>query len=752
MKLTAVVALTLTAGAAFAQAIPEAQVRRRAEALLSKMTPEEKIGQLSQMFNGIIPGMKISDDIVRQGKIGSFLMITDPVLANRLQHVAVDESRLHIPLLYGFDVIHGFHTIFPVPLAMAASWDPDLIERVQGLAAREASAVGVRWTFAPMVDIARDPRWGRIVEGAGEDPYLGSKVAAAQVRGFQGPYDGAPDHVLACVKHFAAYGAADGGRDYDSSWVPEDQMWNVYLPPFHAAVEAGSASLMSAYMDLNGIPATANTFLLQDVLRKAWKFQGFVVSDAFAVRDLQTHGFATTPEDAAFRAFTAGVDMDMGSMTYSKQLPALLQSGKISKTELDAAVLRLLEAKIRLGLFEHPYVDVSRVATVFDMASTREAAREAGARDAVLLRNEGNVLPLAKSVQRVAVIGPLGDTNDLLGSWSLANAHAHAVTVVEGVREKLGPNAHVEAAPGVQIFRRYPSFFDMLLGTKPEPKWDAERAKAEFSRAVELARNSDAVVLALGEKQQMSGEAASRSSIDLPGEQEQLLEAVAATGKPVVLVLINGRPLNLTGAAAHVPAIVEAWYPGVEGGNAIADVLFGDANPGGKLPVTFPRSTGQVPIYYAHNLTHQPDTSAGFTSRYWDEPSSPLYPFGYGLSYTKFTFSNLRASAPSVARGGKITISVDVENTGQRAGDEVVQLYIHQRSGSASRPVRELKGFERVPLAAGQKRTIEFQIGAGERRYWNSAKRGWVEDASKFDVWAGGDSTASLHTTFDVTE
>jgi beta-glucosidase len=752
MKLTAVVALSLTAGAGLAQAIPEAQVRQRAEALLTKMTPEEKIGQLSQMFYGIIPGMKISDDIIREGKIGSFLMITDPVLANRLQHVAVEQSRLHIPLLYGFDVIHGFHTIFPVPLAMAASWDPELIERVQGLAAREASAVGVRWTFAPMVDIARDPRWGRIVEGAGEDPYLGSKVAAAQVRGFQGPYDGAPDHVLACVKHFAAYGAADGGRDYDSSWVPEDQMWNVYLPPFHAAVEAGTASLMSAYMDLNGIPATANTFLLHDVLRKAWKFQGFVVSDAFAVRDLQTHGFAAAPEDAAFRAFTAGVDMDMGSMTYSKQLPALLASGKISKAELDAAVLRLLEAKIRLGLFEHPYVDVSRVATVFDMASTREAAREAGARDVVLLRNESNVLPLAKTVQRMAVIGPLGDTNDLLGSWSLANAHAQAVTVVEGIREKLGPNASVEAAPGVQISRRYPSFFDMLPGTKPEPKWDAERAKAEFSRAVELARNSDAVVLALGEKQQMSGEAASRSSIDLPGEQEQLLEAVAATGKAVVLVLINGRPLSLTGAAAHVPAILEAWYPGVEGGNAIADVLFGDINPGGKLPVTFPRSTGQIPIYYAHNLTHQPDTAAGFTSRYWDEPSSPLYPFGYGLSYTQFAFSNLRASAPSVARGGKITIAVDVENTGQRAGDEVVQLYIHQRSGSASRPVRELKGFERVALAAGQKRTIEFTLGAEERTYWNSARHGWMEDASKFDVWAGGDSAASLHTTFDVTQ
>jgi beta-glucosidase len=752
MKLTAVAALSLTVCTAIAQAIPEAQVRSRAEALLSRMTPEEKVGQLSQMFYGVIPGMKISDDLIRQGKIGSFLMITDPVLANRLQHVAVEQSRLHIPLLYGFDVIHGFHTIFPVPLAMAASWDPALIERVQQRAAREASAVGVRWTFAPMVDIARDPRWGRIVEGAGEDPYLGSKVAAAQVRGFQGPYAGAPDHLLACVKHFAAYGAADGGRDYDSSWVPEDQMWNVYLPPFHAAVEAGSASLMSAYMDLNGVPATGNPFLLQDVLRKAWKFEGFVVSDAFAVRDLQTHGFAATPEDAAFRAFTAGVDMDMGSMTYARQLPALLQSGKISMRELDDAVRRLLEAKIRLGLFEHPYVEESRVAAVFDLASTRELAREAAARDAVLLRNEGNVLPLAKTIQRVAVIGPLGDTNDLLGPWSLANARAHAVTVIEGIREKLGANAHVEAAPGVQIFRRYPSFFDMLLGTKPEPKWDAERAKAEFSRAVELARNSDAVVLALGEKQQMSGEAASRSSIDLPGEQEQLLEAVASTGKPIVLVLINGRPLNLTGAAAHVPAIVETWYPGVEGGNAIADVLFGDVNPGGKLPVTFPRSTGQIPIYYAHNLTHQPETAAGFTSRYWDEPSTPLYPFGYGLSYTRFAFSNLRLSAPSVARGGKITISVDVENTGQRAGDEVVQLYLHQCWGGASRPVRELKGFRRLTLAAGQKRTVQFEIGADERKYWNPAKRGWVEDSSKFDVWAGGDSTAPLHTTFEVTD
>ncbi len=752
MKLTSLLALSLPVCAALAQPLPESQVRQRAEALLTKMTPGEKIGQLSQLFYGIVPGMKISDDVIRQGKSGSFLMITDAALANRLQHIAVEQSRLHIPLLYGFDVIHGFHTIFPVPLAMAASWDPSLIERVQGLAAHEASAVGVRWTFAPMVDIARDARWGRIVEGAGEDPYLGSKVAAAQVRGFQGPYNGAPDHVLACVKHFAGYGAADGGRDYDSSWVPEDQMWNVYLPPFHAAVEAGSASLMTAYMDLNGVPATANTFLLQQVLHKAWNFRGFVVSDAFSVRDLATHGFAASPEDAAFRAFTAGVDMDMGSMTYSKQLPALLDSGKISKAELDAAVLPLLEAKIRLGLFEHPYVDESRVQTVFNAASTREAAREAGARTAVLLRNEGGVLPLAKTIQRVAVIGPLGETSDLLGSWSLANSHAQAVTVVEGLRAKLGPNARVEAAPGVQISRRYPSFFDLIFGTKPTPKWDAGQARTEFSRAVDLARNSDVTILALGAAQQMSGEAASRSSIDLPGRQEELLEAVTATGKPVVLVLINGRPLNLTGAVAHVPAILEAWYPGVEGGNSIADLLFGDANPGGQLPVTFPRSPGQIPIYYAHTLTHQPDTAAGFTSRYWDEPSSPLYPFGYGLSYTQFAFSNLHTSASTVAKRGKLTVSVDVENTGSRPGDEVVQLYIHQRFGSASRPVRELKGFERVALTAGQKRTVEFELGPEERKYWSSAKHGWVEDASKFDVWAGADSTASLHTEFDVTE
>ncbi len=751
MRSIVLVGMLMEMVGARAQPMPEDEVSRRADALLARMTPQEKIGQLSQLFYGIVPGVKISDATIRRGAIGSFLMITDAALANRLQRVAMDETRLHIPLLYGFDVIHGFHTILPVPLAMAASWDPALVERAQGVAAREAAAVGVRWSFAPMVDIARDARWGRIVEGAGEDPYLGAKIAAAQVRGFQGGYVGSPEHVLACVKHYAGYGAADGGRDYDSSSISDEQLWNVYLPPFHAAVEAGVASVMSAYMDLNGVPATGNRFLLGDVLRKDWGFRGFVVSDAFAVRDLATHGFASGPEDAAFRALTAGVNMDMGSMTYSSQLPKLLENGQVTMAEIDAMVRPILAAKLRLGLFEHPYVDEARVQAVFGDASARETAREAARRTAVLLRNEGGVLPLARSVKRVAVIGPLGATNDVLGSWALANPHAEAVTILDGVRTKLGAGASVEFAPGVQIARKYASFFDALLGIKPPAPWDGVRAKSEFARAVDLSKGAGVTILALGETQQMSGEAASRTSIDLPGQQEELLEAVAALGKPVVLVLVNGRPLDLSGAATHVPAILEAWYPGVEGGNAIADVLFGDANPGGKLPVTFPRSTGQIPIFYAHNLTHQPESAPGFTSRYWDEPTSPLYPFGYGLSYTKFEFSNLRTQAAAIATGATLGVSVDVANTGTRAGDEVVQLYLHQRSGRASRPVRELKGFERVTLGPGERRTVRFSIGPEERKYWSAAEKTWVEDAAKFDVWAGGDSTAALHASFEVT-
>ena len=733
-------------------ALTDQQVEERVNALLGQMTPEEKIGQLVQVpGQAWVPNAPKPEDLVAKGVSGSVLWLSDPTSINRLQRIAVEQSRLHIPILFGLDVIHGFRTVFPVPLAMAASWDPPMVEQAQAVAAREASAAGIRWTFGPMVDIARDPRWGRIVEGAGEDPYLGAAMARAEVRGFQGTQLGASDRVLACAKHFAGYGAADGGRDYDSSYIPEDQLWNVYLPPFHAAVEAGVGSLMSAYMDLNDVPASGNPWLLHDVLRGAWGFQGFVVSDAFAVRSLITHGFARDPADAAFRALTAGLDMDMASGTYLQNLGALVQQGRVSTAQIDDAVRPILAAKIRLGLFEHPYADEARFAEVTKSPEHRQLARAAAERTMVLLRNENHLLPLKKDLSSVAVIGPLADSKqDTEGSWTVMGQRSSAVTVLEGIAHKVAPGTRVLHAPGPEIKRNIPSFFDALMNPHPKPAQTPAEADQAFNKALDTARQADVAVMVLGELANMSGEAASRSSLDLPGRQEQLLEAVVALGKPVVLVLLNGRPLNISWAAEHVPAILEAWYPGSEGGNAIADILLGDANPGGKLPVSWPRSVGQVPVYYAHNLTHQPETQRGFVSRYWDGLSSPLYPFGYGLSYSKFAFSNLQLDQPQVSLGGKLGISVDVENTGSSAGDEVVQLYIHQWAGSASRPVRQLKGFQRITLAPGEKKTVRFSLGKEERSYWSSAERKWVEEPETFDVWVGEDSTAALHTTFKV--
>lgn len=655
-------------------------------------------------------------------------------------------------MIIGFDVIHGFRTIFPVPLAMAASWDTALVEQAQTIAAREARAVGIHWAFAPMVDIARDPRWGRIVEGAGEDPFLGSAIAAAQVRGFQGAYVGSPDHILACVKHFAGYGAADGGRDYDSSYISDAALWNVYLPPFQAAVDAGAASLMSAYMDLNDVPATANHFLLEEVLRRDWGFRGFVVSDAFAVQNLTTHGFARDNQDAAYRALTAGVNMDMGSRNYAMNLPELVKQGRISPAAIDDMVRPILAAKIRLGLFEHPYVDEARAQQILSAAEHRQAARLAAQRAAVLLRNQGQLLPLNKEkLVSIAVIGPLADSQrDILGSWSFAGDAKEAVTVLQGIRNKMAGRAQVEYARGGEIRRRFPSMFDAFFPTpKAAPLTDAQMTE-ELNKAVELARRSDVAVLVLGETENMSGEYASRSALDLPGQQQQLLEAIISTGKPVVLVLISGRPLNLSWASEHVPAILEAWYPGTQGGDAVADLLFGDATPGGKLPVTWPRSEGQIPIYYAHNLTHEPETAPNFKSRYWDEQTSPLYPFGYGLSYTKFVFANLQVKQSEIKLGQTLEVAVDVENSGSRAGDEVVQLYIHQQSGSASRPVRELKGFKRITLAAGEKRTVKFSLGNKDLRYWSAAEKRWLQEPASFDLWIGADATAPLHTAFKV--
>ncbi|MGA8532366.1 MAG: beta-glucosidase BglX [Acidobacteriaceae bacterium] len=735
------------------------QAKQKAEALLQQMTLDEKVGQLDQAAGVTFPGMK-SDDLnalITEGKVGSVLWLTDVNQINRLQHLAVEKSRLHIPILFAFDVIHGYRTVFPVPLAMASSWDPSVEEQAQHWAAQDARAAGIVWTFTPMVDIARDARWGRIVEGAGEDPYLGAAMARAQVLGFQGAHLG-PDSVLACVKHFAGYGAADGGRDYDASYVPEELMHNVYLKPFHAAEEAGAGTFMSAYMDLNDVPASGNRWLLTDVLRKDWGFQGFVVSDAFAVASLQVHGFAKDPADAAHKGLTAGVNMDMASQTYTHNLAALVKDGKISEAYLDQMVLPILEAKYDLGLFDHPYVDTSKVDAVLSRPAGLSLERKLAGRSMVLLRNENHTLPLSKDLKKIAVIGPLADSaHDIEGGWTVeglfgSGSKSHPVTVYAGLKAKLGPDAQVTLVDGPMPSRVYPGLLDQMAHRQMAPPPTPEETADWIAKAEAAAADADVVVAVMGETANMSGEAASRATLDLPGIQEQMLEAVASTGKPVVLVLENGRPLDIRWASEHVPAILEAWYPGTEGGNAVADVLFGDVNPGGKLPISWPRVAGAEPLYYDHNLTHEPEDKPDFTSRYWDINSKPLYPFGYGLSYTTFQFANLRLSKSSMASTDTNEVSVDVTNTGSAPGDAVAQIYIHQRYGSASRPVRQLEGFRRITLQPGETKTLTFPLGQRELQFWDPQSKHWVVEPSEFDVWAGGDSQASLHADFTVTQ
>jgi beta-glucosidase len=741
-------------------------IKSRVDELIGQMTPAEKAGQLTQYFYFGLPAdaepppalgfeagqqPKAVEAALREGGAGALLFVTDPAETNRLQRLAIQGNRLGIPVLFGFDVIHGLRTILPVPIALAASWDPETIERGQSVAAREARAVGIHWTFAPMVDIARDPRWGRIIEGAGEDPYLGAAVAVAQVRGFQGGELTAPDRIMAGPKHFAGYGSALGGRDYDEVNLSDSELQNVYFPPFKAAVEAGAANVMTAYMDLNGIPAAASQWLFTEVLRDTWGFDGFVVSDANVVRNLVTHDFAADFSDAAARAVNAGVDMEMAiaDPAYA-HLPGALDSGAAHPQAVDASVRRVLAAKIRLGLFDAPYVDEDRARAVLADPAHREVARVAAERSAVLLRNEGDLLPLdAGRLRSIAVIGPLADSKrDTLGPWVFDFDLEETVTVLAGIRARAGAGVRVDHARGVRVVQReFPSLFDMFGGNMPSDPAGFDE-EAEFRQAVDLARDADVAVVVAGEWQNMIGEQASRSSLELPGRQLELLQAVAATGTPVVLLVMNGRPLDLRWPAEHVPAILDIWYPGTRGGAAVASLLFGDVSPGGKLPFSWPRTVGQVPMVYAHTRSHEPQNQA---KRYWDEASTPLFPFGYGLSYGRFEYANLTVDSPAVPADGTVTVSVEVTNTADREADEVVQLYLHQRYGSASRPVRELKGFRRITLAAGASRLLQFPVGPDERRYWNAASRDWVTDASAFDVWVGGDSTAPLSTTFEVT-
>ncbi len=735
-------------------------IAQRTQSLLSQMSVEEKIGQLSDLVYvppeykvpGVSPEQPVEESIA-QGRIGSLLFVKDAATSNRLQHIAVEKSPHHIPLTFGFDVIHGFRTVFPVPLALAASWDPGLVTASQTIAAKEARSVGIDVTFSPMVDIARDPRWGRMVEGAGEDPYLGSVMAVAQVRGFQGDVLGTPDHLLATAKHFAGYGAAEGGRDYDAAYISDSQLRNVYLPPFKAAVDAGAGSVMSAYMDLNDVPATGNRWLLHDVLRDEWGFAGFVISDADAVKSLQKHGFARDEKDAAVRALHAGINMEMGlgHTAFAAQLPSALKEGLITQSQLDDAVRPILAMKFRMGLFDHPYVDELASKQILTMPESRVSARVAAERSAVLLRNEGALLPLKKDTYRhIAVIGPLADSKaDTSGPQAFAQNVSESVTLLDGLRNKLGPSATISFAPGAQMRRMFASREEAMSGLKPEPAWTETQIEQERTAAVDLARSSDLVVMVLGEAQNMSGEMASQSSLEMPGGQEALLKEVMAVGKPVLLILMNGRPLNLVWAAEHVPAILEVWYPGSEGGAAVANLLFGDATPGGKLPFTWPRDVGQIPISYAHNTTQAPEDQA---KRYFDSPSTPLFPFGYGLSYTQFRFSNLKIDHTSAKTSDTINVSVDVTNVGRLAGDEVVELYTHQQFGSASRPVRELKGFTRINLASQETRNVHFSLSGTQLAFWSGALRSWNYEPSVYDVWAGGDSDAPLHGEFSVTK
>ena len=691
-------------------------VEKRVDDLLARMTIEEKIGQMCQ-YSGF---NEKHEALLRKGRVGSFLNVTGVENTNKVQKIAVEQSRLGIPLIFGLDVIHGYKTIFPIPLGLASTWDPDAVKKAASIAAKEAASEGTHWTFAPMVDIARDPRWGRIAEGAGEDPYLGSVMAKALVEGFQGADLSHLDTVVACPKHYVAYGGAEGGRDYNTVDVSERVLREVYLPPFKAAVvDGGAGTVMSAFNDLNGIPASANRYTLTNILREEWGFEGFVVSDWNAVGELMSHGIAGTPAEAAKEAVEAGVDMDMCGDIYQKTLDQLVREGKVSEETVDEAVRRILRIKFKLGLFDNPFISPERAGEVILCKEHLDAALELARKSIVLLKNEGNLLPLKTNLDSIAVIGPLADDHEApLGPWACLGDLENVVTVLEGVKAKVSSNTKVLYAKGCEI-----------EGTGTEG----------FEEAAEKAKAAEVAIVVVGENRDMSGEAASRSSLDLPGVQEELVKTVLDTGTPVVEVLMNGRPLSISWSAEHVPAILEAWFPGIQAGYAVADVVFGEYNPGGKLPVTFPRTVGQVPIYYNHKNTGRPPSSERFTSRYLDLPYTPLFPFGHGLSYTQFEYSNLRIEPASMKVDGAIKISLDVKNVGDRKGDEVVQLYLRDVVASVTRPVQELKGFKRVTFEPGEKKTVTFTVSSRDLAFVGRDLK-WIVEPGVFKVMIGSSS------------
>jgi len=765
--------------------VPNAQLaakelNAKVEKLLKQMTLEEKVGQTVQYSAGFATGpagANVSDDApTEKGALGSMINVYGAERTNHYQHIAVEKSRLHIPLIYGFDVIHGDHTEFPVPLGLACSWDTKLIEGVARTSAVEARADGVQWVFSPMVDIARDARWGRIVESAGEDPFLGSVLARAWVKGYQQDDLSKPDSVAVSVKHYAAYGAAIAGRDYNATDMSDITLREVYLPTYHAAVDAGAATVMSSFNSINGVPGTANPYTLTQILHKEWGFDGFVVSDWGAVAELLNHSIGPDGATVARKALTAGVDMDMEGNLYATTIAAQIRSGVIPEGVLDEAVRRILRVKFALGLFEHPYTQESPVYQPSE--ANRKQAREVADETIVLLKNDpvegmGAVLPL-KPGKTVALIGPLADSpKDMLGSWGALGDPKFAVSLKTAMQEKLGDKllyargSEVLSGQDANVLRHV-SFIDSGAGKTGAKEEPAPDETAMIAEAVETAKKADVAVLALGESADwMTGEASSRAHLTLPGRQEELLEAVAATGKPVVLVMFTGRPSEISWAGAHVPAIVEAWFPGMEGGHAVADVLFGDVNPSAKLTTSFPRATGQEPLYYAQmptgrpagktDLSHIPTNSEEkFLSRYFDVENSALFPFGWGLSYTRFTYSQPAVSKAEVSlssvapgRGLAVTVGFDVTNSGKVAGTEVVQLYVRNTSASVEQPVRELKGFERVTLGPGESKHIELPLGFDELSFVNTESK-WVVEPTTYKVWVGGSSLASQEASFVV--
>jgi beta-glucosidase len=761
--------------------LADRQLNAKVEALLKQMTLEEKIGQTVQYSAGFATGpegSKLSyDELTQRGGVGSMLNVYGADKTNHYQHIAMEKSRLHIPLIKGMDVIHGLHTTFPVPLALASSWDAKLVAGVARTAAVEARADGIPWVFSPMVDIARDARWGRIVESAGEDPYLGSAIARGWVEGYQQNDLSKPDSVAVSVKHFAAYGAAIAGRDYNAVDMSDITLRQVYLPPYHAAVEAGAATVMSSFNSLNGVPATANSYLMTQILRKEWHFDGFVVSDWGAVAELLNHAIGPDGATVARKALVAGVDMDMEGNLYATTIAAQVRSGQISESVVDEAVRRILRVKFALGLFDHPYTPVTP--EYAPTSEKRAQARAVADETIVLLKNDpvegvGSLLPLGKNAKTVALIGPLADSaKDMLGSWSALGDPKFAVSLRQALQERLGDRLLYAPGCGVLAGRdenvlKHVSFIDQAN----PPSSDVTEALPDddktIAEAVETAKKADVAILALGESADwMTGEASSRAHLSLPGHQEQLLEAVVATGKPVILVMFTGRPNEIKWAGEHIPAIVEAWFPGIEGGHAVADILFGDVNPSAKSPVSFPRAVGQEPLYYAQmptgrpavhaDLSHMPANAPDkFLSRYLDEDNSALFPFGWGLSYTRFSYSQPTVNKSQVSlqdtlagRGPVLTVGVDVRNTGSVAGTEVVQLYLRNTSASVEQPVRELKGFARIALAPGETKHIEFPLGFDELSFYNVESKRVVEPTT-YKIFVGGSSLASAETSFEV--